>query len=131
MYEDICERLMQHGQLDASQIDVEVKSGEVTLRGNVPDRRSKRLAEDIVDSVAGVEDVHNGLQFQNRSETPERWRDRVGHSGVCPASEAQEASGAAEAQGMASWGQGERGTRGYHDHGGSEIHLGRQDEEQG
>lgn len=129
VYEDVCHRMMRHGQLDASQINVEVKNGEVTLTGNVPDRRAKRLAGDIADSVAGVEDVHNQLQFQNQSGTPARWRDRVGHSGVYPASEAQEAPGDAEAQGMASWGQGERGAQGYHDHGESELRIGRQDKE--
>lgn len=126
MYEDVCERLMQHGQLDASQIEVEVKSGEVTLTGSVTDRRAKRLAEDIVEAVHGVRDVHNRLQFLKRGDTRNRWIDRIGHSGVYPASEVEDAPGDAEAQGMASWGQGERGAEGYDDHGESELQIGRQ-----
>jgi hypothetical protein len=126
LYEDICERMTQHGQLDASQIEVEVNDGEVTLTGSVADRRSKRLAEDITDSVHGVMDIHNQLQFQRR-QTSNRWVDRVGQSGVYPASEAEEAPADAEAQGMDSWGQRERGAEGYHDHGESELRLGRQD----
>ena len=64
--EDINQRLMFHGNLDAGHIDVNVDEGEVTLSGSVPDRRSKRLAEDIADSVLGVVDVHNELQIKNK-----------------------------------------------------------------
>jgi uncharacterized membrane protein len=46
--------------------------------------------------------------------------DRVGHTGVYPASDPN-APPDAEAQGMASWGQGERGAAGYEDSGESEI----------
>jgi osmotically-inducible protein OsmY len=53
--------------LDASDIEVSVEQGEVTLRGYVPDRQAKRLAEDIVDFVAGVKDVHNQIRIRGRS----------------------------------------------------------------
>jgi osmotically-inducible protein OsmY len=53
--------LTYHGYLDASEIEVEVTQDEVTLSGTVPDRRSKRLAEDLAASVRGVWDVHNRL----------------------------------------------------------------------
>ena len=129
VYEDICERMMQHGQLDASQIEVQVEHGEVILTGDVANRQTKRLAEELADSVPGVRDVHNQLQFRNRAGAPNRWVDRVGYSGVYPASELEEAPADAEAQGMASWGQGERGAAGYDDHGESELHIGRQDKE--
>ncbi len=111
--EDVCERMTRHGQLDARNIEVEVKNGEVYLAGAVSSRMAKRLAEDISDSVSGVQDVHNGLQIR----TPERWVDRVGGSGVYPASAANRAPGDSQAQGMTSWGQGERGAHGYDDHG--------------
>ena len=122
IYEDVCERMTRHGQLDASDIEVQVQNGEVTLTGAVQDRRAKRLAEDIADSVSGVQDVSNRLQIRERTGTPGRWQDRVGSSGVYPASEAGSAPPDSQAQGMASWGQGERGARGYEDHGDSEIH---------
>jgi hypothetical protein len=118
IHEDVCERMTRHGQLDASNIEVEVKNGEVYLTGDVASRRAKRLAEDISDAVSGVKDVHNNLQIN----TPERWVDRVGRSGVYPSSEAEAAPRDSESQGMASWGQGDRGARGYEDHGDSEIH---------
>lgn len=47
-------------------------------------------------------------------------RDEVGHSGVYPASGPLPESNA-PAQGMASWGQGERGAAGYEDSGTSEL----------
>lgn len=31
--EDLCERLTQHGQLDAGNIEIDLRDGEVTLRG--------------------------------------------------------------------------------------------------
>jgi hypothetical protein len=60
--EDICERMSQHGELDASDIEVTVLNGEVTLQGTVPGRADKRLAEDLVEDVSGVHDVHNQLR---------------------------------------------------------------------
>jgi len=60
--EDICMRLQQNGQLDASDIEVNVKNGIVTLGGTVDNRPMKRLAADIADSVAGVQDVMNNIQ---------------------------------------------------------------------
>jgi osmotically-inducible protein OsmY len=60
--EEVSEMLMRHGEIDASDIEVEVAEGVVTLRGSVDTRRTKRLAEDIVDSVRGVEDVRNEIK---------------------------------------------------------------------
>jgi len=45
---------------------VEVSAGEVTLTGEVVDRRTKRLAEDVAESVMGVFDVHNRLRIVDR-----------------------------------------------------------------
>ncbi len=61
--EQVCSRLTENGRLDASQIDVSVDHGQVTLDGNVDSRSSKRLAEDIAESVWGVNDVHNQLRI--------------------------------------------------------------------
>jgi osmotically-inducible protein OsmY len=60
--EDVCELLSFNDELDATDISVTVAKGEVTLEGTVPDRHSKRLADDIADSVNGVTDVHNRLR---------------------------------------------------------------------
>jgi len=69
--EDICERFTRHGQLDASDIQVMVENGEVTLTGMVESRQAKRLAEDILDSISGVKDVHNQLRVQQGGAQPE------------------------------------------------------------
>jgi len=62
--EDVCEVFRESPLLDARDIEVEVKDGEVTLTGTVRDRGSKRLAEDIAEQVAGVFDVHNRLKIR-------------------------------------------------------------------
>ncbi len=62
--EDVCDRLTQHGRLDARNIQVEVNNGEVTLKGMVDSRQARRMAEDTADSVPGVQDVHNELKVQ-------------------------------------------------------------------
>jgi hypothetical protein len=59
--EDVCDLLSFNDELDATDITVTVAKGEVTLEGSVSDRHSKRLADDIADSVNGVIDVHNRL----------------------------------------------------------------------
>lgn len=63
IHEEICDRLTAHGAIDATGIEVHVDTGEVTLEGTVADRRMKRLAEAVVDSVRGVVDVHNRLRL--------------------------------------------------------------------
>lgn len=65
--EDISERLTQHGQIDATDIEVDVNKGEVWLKGGVESRQMKRLAEDVAESVNGVCDVHNELRVFNRN----------------------------------------------------------------
>lgn len=60
--EDVCDRLTRHGEIDASEVEVQVEQGEVILSGMVPTRRMKRLAEDEAWSLPGVEQVHNRLR---------------------------------------------------------------------
>ena len=55
--EDICERLTQHRQIDAEDIQVMVENGEVALTGTVENRQVKRMAEDALDSISGVKDI--------------------------------------------------------------------------
>jgi hypothetical protein len=78
--EDICDRLTQHGLIDASQVDVAVTSGEVTLRGYVPDRESKRRAEDVAESVFGVTDVRNELRTSDGRQEGARQPHDVGQA---------------------------------------------------
>jgi hypothetical protein len=66
--ETVSERLARHGELDASEIEVAVRDGEVTFEGSVPDRDSKRLAEDLAHDLPGVREVHNHLRVERRSD---------------------------------------------------------------
>lgn len=64
--EDVCERLTMDHDVDASDIEVQVSDGVVTLEGTVARRHEKRLAEDVADLVRGVRDVENRLRVQRR-----------------------------------------------------------------
>ena len=59
--EDVSEALFHHHDIDASEIEVDVKDGLVTLRGEVDDRHTKRLAEDVIENLSGVTDIRNEL----------------------------------------------------------------------
>jgi len=60
--EEVSDRLTEHGDIDASELEVQVNNGEVTLSGFVDDRQQKRMAEDIAEQISGVKDVHNQLR---------------------------------------------------------------------
>ena len=60
--DDVSERLADHPEIDASNIEVQVSKGEVTLTGTVDNRRAKRLAEDLAEDCRGVKDVHNQIR---------------------------------------------------------------------
>jgi osmotically-inducible protein OsmY len=68
--DEVCERLADHPEIDAADLEVTVSEGEVTLQGDVHDRRMKYLVEDVADDVLGVRDVHNRLQIR-RTTDPE------------------------------------------------------------
>jgi len=70
--EDVNERLTEHPMIDATDIEVSVQNGEVTLRGQVDHREAKRLAEDIADSVFGVKDVNNQIRVKHRGSEEKR-----------------------------------------------------------
>jgi Flp pilus assembly secretin CpaC len=67
--DEINEALARHPDIDASDIEVQVKNGEVTLTGTVRDRETKRLAEDAAEQVFGANDVQNHLRVKPESAT--------------------------------------------------------------
>lgn len=80
--EDCCEQMRDHDGLDASEVDVTVQGGEVTLAGEVSDRRSKRMAEDCCEGIAGVTDVHNQLRVKPQQSSSTQSESRTdGRSG--------------------------------------------------
>jgi osmotically-inducible protein OsmY len=66
--EEINDRLTDHPAIDAENIDVSVKDGEVTLSGTVDDRHAKRMAEDVAWQVGGVAEVSNQLRIKRQGE---------------------------------------------------------------
>lgn len=66
--EDVCDVLEAHAHIDASEIEVEVSEGVVTLTGFVESRQAKRMAEQAVESVRGIRDIHNQLTIEASSE---------------------------------------------------------------
>ena len=89
--DEVCERLTRDPEVDATNIEITVQSGLVTLSGTVTDRQSKRAAEDLANDVWGVKDVQNQIKVQradlltstdanqsNNQNTP----PVVGHSAV-------------------------------------------------
>lgn len=64
--EEVGDRMTENDWLDASDIDVAVNNGEVTLGGSVDSRYAKRLAEDIAESVSGVTNVQNNLRVRGQ-----------------------------------------------------------------
>ncbi len=63
--DDIHEELIRHGRIDASDVEVQVKDGEVSLTGQVASRHDKRIAEELAERVLGVHDVQNQLRVRS------------------------------------------------------------------
>ncbi|HET6339371.1 MAG TPA: BON domain-containing protein, partial [Polyangiales bacterium] len=62
--EDVCDRLGHDWELDASEVEVTVANGEVTLTGTINDREQKFRVEHLADHVSGVNEVHNQLRVK-------------------------------------------------------------------
>lgn len=62
--EDVCDRLTYAPHLDASDLEVSVSEGLVTLSGIVATREDKHEAEELIAELPGVRDVHNHLSVR-------------------------------------------------------------------
>jgi osmotically-inducible protein OsmY len=81
--DDINDRLSDDPFVDASEVDVSVQNGEVTLTGTVRSRSDKRRAEDLADAVSGVRNVEVRLRVQeDRYNTGEAKSSYVSNSAV-------------------------------------------------
>jgi osmotically-inducible protein OsmY len=67
--EDVNERLQRHDQIDATNINVKVENGEVTLSGTVNSRLEKRLAADLAEDCSGVKNAHNNLRVASNEQS--------------------------------------------------------------
>lgn len=66
--EEICDRLCDDADVDATHIEVSVRDGVVELIGTVADHRQKYRTEFIADAVRGVLDVINRLHVDDRED---------------------------------------------------------------
>jgi osmotically-inducible protein OsmY len=69
--EDVCDMLCR-GHIDASDVEVEVSDGEVTLKGTVPERGMKYVAERLIDRLSGVKDVTNQIRVKRETGTQDQ-----------------------------------------------------------
>jgi hypothetical protein len=132
IFEDVCERLMMHGKIDASHIQVKVEDGAVIFEGKVPDRQTKWMAEELAERVEGVSDVQNMLRVEEKqggsqqrgqySHGRQSRVERVGETGIYPAS-GPLPPGDAEVRTMGSWGEAERKVDRQKEQGGSESQI--------
>lgn len=67
--EEVSEVLRMHSEIDASEIEIDVKEGVVTLSGTVESRQIKRLVEDTVEGISGVSDLKNDLRIMATSDS--------------------------------------------------------------
>lgn len=79
--EEVNERLTADRYVDATDMEVTVEEGIVTLSGKVDNRAEKRLAEDCVDDVSGVRDVNNVLQIRGPAKAARSTRQPQGMVG--------------------------------------------------
>lgn len=63
--DEVHQRLTDDHWLDASEINVAVANGDVTLSGSVESREAKHRAERIVEDLSGVKHVQNNLRVQS------------------------------------------------------------------
>jgi hypothetical protein len=103
--EDVNDRLTDHPDLDASEIGVSVRNGEVTLDGTVDGRRARRLAEDIADQVSGVSYIQNNLRVRRQQQGP----DHASETALAAASQATSRRSSLEDIGNANRGRGASG----------------------
>jgi hypothetical protein len=70
LHERLCELLTDDPRIDATNIDVQVQNGEITLTGFVDSRRTKYLVEELVANTCDTE-VTNRLQIRRPEDSPQ------------------------------------------------------------
>jgi hypothetical protein len=78
--EDISDRLMRDFEVDASDINLEVRNGAVTLTGSVVNRQTKHYVEDLVERCIGVRDIDNRLTVRPGNSRPQGGSGSLGGS---------------------------------------------------
>lgn len=64
--EQVLRALQRHAEIDASQIEVAVQDGQVTLSGEVPGFAQRHIAENATWAARGVTDVVDRITVEPR-----------------------------------------------------------------
>lgn len=67
--DDVCERLTLDREVDATDIEVDVRESIVMLSGRVTARKMKHRAEDCAIDVNGVTDVKNDIRVVSETDS--------------------------------------------------------------
>lgn len=67
--DDLEDNLYNDSYLDASDMEVQVEEGVVTLSGSVDSKWAKRRSEDMAEVISGVKDVKNNLSVNKNRES--------------------------------------------------------------
>lgn len=65
--EKVSEILLHSHEVDPSELEIEVKDKVVTLKGYISSKGMRDVAEDLILSIPGVEDVFSQLKIHNTS----------------------------------------------------------------
>jgi hypothetical protein len=65
--EELCDRLTDDGDVDATDVECSVQDGEVTLNGSVATRPEQRRAGQLSGSVRGVVAVHDRIHVRHEA----------------------------------------------------------------
>ncbi|WP_224242694.1 BON domain-containing protein [Hyalangium gracile] len=98
--EDICDRLMM-SWMNAENVDILVRNGEVTLQGTVKSRDEKRAIEALAESVLGVKDISNALRVERGEQVRAEARPELGGEPMPPPQNLKDRPQAQERRGQA------------------------------
>jgi hypothetical protein len=98
--EDVSDSLTDDPEVDASEITVDVRDGEVTLTGTVQSREEKRAAEACAEQVSGVREVLNQVRVSRSGSSGES--STSGSSGAGSSGRSQTGQGSQSGKGSRS-----------------------------
>ncbi|UOF02912.1 BON domain-containing protein [Bdellovibrio reynosensis] len=76
IYEEICEILTLDPDVDASDIEVKVRNGEVTLSGTTETKSLGRYVENSIEHITGIKNILNRIKATEQDPD----RSRISHS---------------------------------------------------
>lgn len=80
--EEVCDCIARQGHIDASDVEVNVENGTVVLSGTVGQRHHKRVLEQMVERLHGVDDVRNELRLKREDQTQMRGQQQGREQGT-------------------------------------------------